>query len=118
MHLRVEAPLFRHVSNSTAGFEPDQLTPPPHFPCIREKDAEDNSHGRRLACSVAADEAEHLTWLNVKAQIAYSDQVAMSLRDASELEPPAAHTRRITALVTTLRSRRRPNVINQIRWDR
>src|ERR1700682_1788385 len=117
-HLGVEAALFGHVADPASGLEPDRLTGPCHLASVRDKDAKDDAHGRGLARSVAADESEHLPRLDVKAEVAYGQQVAISLREAPELKPAVIHPRRIPVPVTLAPARGSSNVLNQIGFDR
>ena len=92
LHLRVEAALFGHVSESESGVGRDGLALPPDLALVGADEAEDGAHRRRLARSVGAQEAEHAPGANLERTSVESHHVAIALVEVDDLE----HGRKVT----------------------
>src|ERR1700674_4509352 len=85
-HLRIEAPLFGHVTDSPAGLELDGGSRPAHLARIGEQHAEHDPHGGGLAGPVAAHETEYPPRPDLEAEVIHRHEVAVSLGYALNLE--------------------------------
>ena len=84
--LRVQAALFRHVSNAAAQVIVDRSIAHEHLAAVRREHSQCDPHGGGLAGTVGADETVHLTRLYLERHVVEDLVVPVTLIEVVDIE--------------------------------